>query len=791
MNSLKQTLDVMLYAEYGKSIETAEKRELYTALSKALMAFLAPKWEKSRAAYAAGKQAYYFSAEFLMGRVLGNAILNLRQEEAVAAVLDELDVTLNALEEMEADAGLGNGGLGRLAACFLDSAATMHLPVHGYGIRYDYGIFEQIFEDGFQKERADHWLAYGDAWSIRRDAEARVVHFEDGDVRAVPYDTPIIGYGTDNINTLRLWKAEPTEPFDFEAFNDQDYDAAVVEKNRAEDISRVLYPNDSTDEGKILRLKQQYFFVSASLQELVARFKSAQGTNFEQFPKYVAIQLNDTHPVVGIPELMRIFIDEEGMRFDQAWEIVTRTFAYTNHTVLSEALEKWDVAFFKTLLPRVYDMIEQVDAHLAHMLSERGIAGDHMRIIQDKSVHMAYLAIYGSHAVNGVAALHTEILKRDVLKDWYAVYPERFQNKTNGITQRRWLALANPELSQLITECLGNDAWVTDLNRLKGLRAFAEEDAVLTRFMDIKHRMKRRLADEILRVEGIEIDPSALFDIQIKRMHEYKRQLLNAFQILNMYFDIKENPQAEVVPRVFIFGGKAAPGYFRAKAVIKYIHSIAEHIHTDPDVKGRIKVVFVTNYRVSYAEKLFPAADISEQISTAGKEASGTGNMKFMLNGTPTIGTLDGANVEIVEEAGLENNFIFGARVETLEAVASSYDPKALYEGHPRLKRIVDTLVDGTFDDGGTGMFKELYDALLEGASWHPADVYYLLLDFDSYVAAQKKVSRAFCDKRHWARMSWMNLAGAGKFSSDRTIMDYAEDIWGISRVEVPSVSGV
>lgn len=777
-----------LKSEFGKDLKNATEQEVYYALSKTVMSSLSDNWNKSKEAQENGKQALYLSAEFLMGRALGNNIMNLKIYGDIKNELESFGLNLNALEEREEDAGLGNGGLGRLAACFLDSAATLDLPLNGYGIRYDYGIFKQYFEEGFQKETADNWLKYGDPWSIRREDEAVIVKFTDGDVKAIPYDTPIIGYDTKTINTLRLWKAESIEPFDFELFNEQQYDKSVAMKNRAEDISRVLYPNDSENDGKILRLKQQYFFVSASLQELVAKFKKKHGKHFEKFPDVYAVQLNDTHPVVAIPELMRILIDEEHLSFKKSWEIAKKTFAYTNHTILQEALEKWWIGFYKELLPRIYEIIEKLDKQFVSELKHLGYEKaqiDSMRIIQNNMIHMAFLAIYGTFATNGVAALHTEILKDQELKEWYELYPERFQNKTNGITQRRWLKLANQELSDFITDLLGSEDWTKNLSELRKLEAFKDDEAVLNRFLDIKHEKKVQLASYIKEAEGVDIDPDSIFDIQIKRLHEYKRQLLNAFQILNLYFDLKENPNKDVVPRTFIFGAKAAPGYFRAKGIIKFINEIAEKINNDQEVNKKLKVLFVSNYRVSYAEKLFPAADLSEQISTAGKEASGTGNMKFMLNGTPTIGTLDGANVEIVEEAGAENNYIFGLEVEEIEAIKETYDPTEIYETHPRLKKIVDTLIDGTFDDAGTGMFKDLYDALLEGASWHQADNYFLLKDFDSYVAAQAKVDQDYRDRLSWAKKCWMNICGAGKFSSDRTIEEYANEIWHIKRIDV------
>lgn len=784
---MKAMILMILKSEFAKDFETANSQQLYYALSKAIMAHIADSWQMSLAKSAQGKQAYYFSAEFLMGRALGNNLLNLGDTSEIKALLDAYSIDLNELENQEADAGLGNGGLGRLAACFLESAATMTLPLHGYGIRYQYGLFKQAFKEGFQVEMPDDWLKYPDPWSIRRDDEAVTIHFADGDIKAIPYDTPVIGYQNDQINTLRLWQSEAMVPFDFTAFNDQAYDLAVAEKNRAEAICKVLYPNDSKEDGKKLRLKQQYFFVSASLQDLVSKF-AATGDAWEHFPQRYAIQLNDTHPVVAIPELIRILMDDYQLRFNRAFKIAQKTFAYTNHTILQEALEKWHVSFYKTLLPRVYEIIQKIDRQFVNEFKESEMPTaqiQQMRIIQDHMVHMAYLAIYGSHSVNGVAALHTDILKQIALKDWYEFFPERFNNKTNGITQRRWLKFANPELSALITECLGSEAWVTQLSDLKALEKFADDEMTLNRFMAIKQKRKQALADYIRENEGVELDPNALFDIQIKRLHEYKRQLLNAFQILHQYFELLENPEKEVVPRVYIFGAKAAPGYYRAKGIIKYINEIAKRINNDPIVAGRIKVHFVENYNVSYGELLFPAADLSEQISTAGKEASGTGNMKFMLNGTPTIGTLDGANIEIVEEAGIENNFIFGAKVEELEALNGSYDPVQYYLTNPRLKRIVDTLIDGTFSDGGTGMFHELYSSLMQGASWHCADNYFLLYDFDAYVAAQSKVDEAYRDPISWARKCWLNLANAGKFSSDRTILEYAKDIWQIKSIEV------
>nr|WP_184310444.1 glycogen/starch/alpha-glucan phosphorylase [Anaerosolibacter carboniphilus] len=780
---LKSSVLRNLKADYGKVIENATIYEKYHAVSKAIIEQLADDWYRTGSTYEEGKQAYYLSAEFLMGRALGNNLINLDIYEDVRDTLKELKIDLNFIEEAEEDAGLGNGGLGRLAACFLDSCATMNLPVTGYGIRYRYGLFRQRFEDGFQKEEGDHWMAHGDPWSVRREEDEVLVQFKEATVRAVPYDMPIIGYKTKNVNTLRLWQAEPIKDFDFQQFNNQEFDKAVREKNRAEDISRVLYPNDDKLQGKLLRLKQQYFFASASLQDMKKKYKGKYGNQFESFHAYHAVQLNDTHPVVAIPELMRLLMDEEGLDWEQAWEVTQKTFSYTNHTILAEALEQWDCKLFKRLLPRIYQVIRQIDKKFALKLRDKGYGIEEiekLRIISNGSIKMAWLAIYGCHTTNGVAELHTEILKNHELKEWYRLYPHRFQNKTNGITPRRWLLLSNLELSKLITELLGTEAWVTDLNKLKELEKYRDDKAILKKFAEIKMKKKKALAAYIEKHEGIPVNTSSIFDIQIKRLHEYKRQLLNGFHILDIYFRIKEDPKLDLIPRTFIFGAKAAPGYFRAKGIIKFINEIGKKINTDPDTKDKMKVVFVQNYRVSYGEKLFPAADISEQISTAGKEASGTGNMKFMLNGTPTLGTFDGANVEIVAEAGEENNFIFGARIEELEKIKNSYDPKTYYENTPGLKRVVDSLVDGTFDDEGTGMFKELYDSLLLGTNWHKADNYFILRDFAEYREAHKEIDKAYRNPEEWSRKCWMNLVNAGKFSSDRTIKEYADKIWYI-----------
>ncbi|MCH4888285.1 glycogen/starch/alpha-glucan phosphorylase [Acidaminobacter sp. JC074] len=770
--------------KYAKSFDSALEYEKFNAVSMTLMEMLSEDWNKTKESYGKKKQASYLSAEYLMGRALGNNLISLGLYTEVEETLKELGISLNAVEEAEEDAGLGNGGLGRLAACFMDSAATEDLPLTGYGIRYDYGIFKQKFEDGRQVEQVDNWLKYGDPWSVRRLEDAVMVEFADETIQAIPYDTPIVGYGTNNINTLRLWKAESVDAFDFKLFNDQDYTASVEKKNSAEDISRVLYPNDSEQAGKLLRLKQQYFFVSASLQDMIKDFKK-KSNDFNEFPEYYAIQLNDTHPAVAVPEMMRLLMDNEGLAWDQAWSIVRRTFAYTNHTILAEALEQWWNGFYKEILPRIYEILVRIDEQFVAELEGKGYDADKiesMRIISNDMIKMAWLSIYGSYAVNGVAYLHTELLKHEELNDWYQLYPNKFQNKTNGITQRRWMALANKELSAYVTELLGTDEWVNNLEKIKELEKYADDEAVLEKFMAIKLQKKVQLAEYIKEHEGVEIDPDSIFDIQVKRLHEYKRQLLNAFHILDLYHKIKKDPSMDIVKRTFIFGAKAAPGYIRAKSIIKFINDIADLVNNDEDVAGRIKVVFVQNYRVSYGERIFSAADLSEQISMAGKEASGTGNMKFMLNGTPTIGTLDGANVEIVEEAGEENNFIFGLTVEDVNKLKGNYDPKVPYMTVPGLKEVVDALIDVTFDYTGDEDMQELYTSLLKGASWHAADNYFVFEDFAAYRDAQMKVDAAYRDKKAWARKCWMNMCNASKFSSDRTIREYAKDIWNIEK---------
>lgn len=808
---LKASIVKELRRDFGKTLEEAHDYELYYAVSRAAMDYIVEKWYNTKKTYAIKqvKQAYYFSAEFLMGRYLGNNLINLKINEAVKETLKELGVDINKVEDQEFDTGLGNGGLGRLAACFLDSMATCKLPGHGYGLRYKYGMFEQKIENGYQVEYPDDWTRYGDPWSIVRMDRVYEVKFggqievhkdEVGkeyfkrvnteNVLAVAYDVPVVGYGNDTINTLRLWEARSPEGFDLKLFNDQTYLQASAKAVEAQDISRVLYPNDTKKDGKQLRLKQQYFFTSASLQDIVRRYKSIYGNDFSRFADKIAIQLNDTHPVVAIPELMRIFLDVEKLGWDESWNICKKVFAYTNHTILSEALEKWDIALFQPLLPRIYQIIEEINRRFVEELHQK-YPGDlgkiqYMSIIGNGQVRMAWLAIVGSHKVNGVAALHTEILKNSELKDWYDLYPEKFLNKTNGITQRRWLLKANPELSSLITELIG-DGWTTDLYKLKELEKYLDDENVLNRVAEIKLHNKERLANYIKETTGIEVNPHSIFDIQVKRLHEYKRQLLNVLHIMDLYNRLKENPLLDIEPRTFIFGAKAASGYRRAKSIIKLINTLAERINNDADINGKIKVVFLENYRVSLAEKIFPAADISEQISTASKEASGTGNMKFMLNGALTLGTMDGANVEIVEEAGLENEFIFGLSAAEVEEFQRNgqYNPFDDYNKVEGLKKVVDQLGDGTFDDDHKGIFRELQTSLLYGVDGSRPDVYFLLRDFDSYREAQTRIDNAYKNKRDWARKALINIANAGKFSSDRTIMEYAREIWNIEPTEV------
>ncbi len=768
--------------QYFKDIKELDSNELHKVISTAVMSYILNDWKNSKDYRIKNRTAFYFSAEFLVGRAFFNNLVSKEIYNEVENELNKLGVSLKAMEDVE-DAALGNGGLGRLAACFLDSAATLDIPLDGYGIRYKYGLFKQDIVDGFQTETADDWTQYGDPWSVRMENDAVTVDFKDMSVKAVPYDMPIIGYGTSNVGTLRLWQSESIVPFDFDLFNAQKYDKSVALKNRAEDISRVLYPNDDNNEGKKLRLKQQYFFSSASLQDIIRKFKLVHGNDFSKFADFITIQLNDTHPVISIPELIRLLTEKENVKFDDTVVICKKVFNYTNHTIMQEALEKWDLKLIRDTIPQVLDIIKRLDKMLKSELKKANVdkeKASKMQIIQDKRVHMAYLAIFCSRYVNGVARIHTDILKTDVLKDWYELYPEKFQNKTNGITQRRWLLLCNNELSELITELLGNKDWVTDLDKLKELEKYADDDSVIDRFIAIKEAKKKQLVEYIRLHDGVEIDENSIFDIQIKPLHEYKRQLLNALAILELYFEIKEGTLKDFVPTTFIFGAKSAPGYARAKGIIKLINEIAKLIENDKEVSKYIKVVFVKNYNVSYAEKLVAACDVSEQISTAGTEASGTGNMKLMLNGAVTLGTYDGANIEIVEEAGEENNYIFGARVEDIEKIQETYSSKDLYDNDEKIKRVLDALVDGTLKDGKTKIFKELYDSILKGASWHKPDHYYLLLDFNDYVETKKRVNADYKNKKEFYKKCWLNMCNAGKFSSDRTINQYAEEIWHI-----------
>lgn len=785
MSNIMEKLELTAQSVYCKKIEELTASELHLALGKAVMGEIAPNWAKSKAKHNSERRAYYMSAEFLMGRMMYNNLYCLGILDEVKKLLKKKGIDINVFEDID-DAALGNGGLGRLAACYLDSAATHEVPLDGYGIRYKYGLFKQLIKDGYQVEVADNWQRFEDPWCIRKEDESVTVAFKDQTVKAVPYDMAVIGCKTDNINTLRLWQAEAVNDFDFTAFNNTEYDLAVKEKNDAENISKVLYPNDNKYEGKVLRLKQQYFFCSASLQDIIRRYKAKHGNDFSFFAKENAIQLNDTHPVSCVPELVRL-LQIEGMTFDEAFEIARKTCSYTNHTVLGEALEKWPADLMNQVIPVIYNIIALIANKCQEELTAKGVSEDKkakMRIIDGNVVHMARLATYAGTYVNGVAQLHTEILKRDLLKEWYEVYPERFLNKTNGITQRRWLGLCNPELSELITKKVGSDEWLTNLSKLSVLNNCLDARTI-NKFNDIKATKKKQLAEYIKKMDGYDINPDTIFDVQVKRLHEYKRQLLNAFSIMAIYFRLKEGKLPNWTPTTFIFGAKAAPGYARAKAIIKYITEIANLVNNDPDTKDKLQVYFISNYNVSYAEKIVVAADISEQTSTAGLEASGTGNMKFMLNGAVTLGTWDGANIEIAECAGEENEYIFGARVEDIEKLkAEGYNPRAIYEANPETKRVIDTLIDGTFDDDGAqgeGSFKELHDALLIGTSWQVADHYFLIYDLPLYVDAKIKANSDYADRKEFGKKCLLNVANAGKFSSDRSILEYAKEIWHTS----------
>ena len=770
----------------GQPAAQAEVHNLHNALGEAVMTEILPHWNSCRQAHLQNRRVCYFSMEFLMGRAVYNNLYCLGLLDEMEQAMQKAGTSLSVFEEIE-DAALGNGGLGRLAACFLDSAAACSLPVDGYGIRYRYGLFKQGFANGRQTETGDDWSRFGDPWSIRKDAEAVLISYRDQQVRAVPYDMPVIGFAENgkepHIGTLRLWQAEPVHAFDFDTFNAQDYLTASAETISAEDISRCLYPNDDTRAGKALRLKQQYFFCAASLADCLKKHKAQFGT-LDSLPEHLAVQLNDTHPVISIPELIRL-LKLEGYSFEQTLSMAKQIFSYTNHTIMQEALEKWDCDLVEELLPEIYSIMLQISEQFLTELYANEHAKEQiesLRIIKNGQVHMANLAMYAGRYVNGVAAIHTELLKTTVLKDWYDLAPEKFQNKTNGITQRRWLGVCNPELTALFSELAGSRHFLTELTDLQSLSHYADDAAVMEKFRAVKQEKKRQLAAYIQKAEGVSIDPESCFDIQIKRLHEYKRQLLNAFSILWIYYGIKDGTIQNFTPTTFLFGAKSAPGYRRAKAIIKYINEIAKLIDNDPDVRGLMKVHFVTNYNVSYAEKLVAACDISEQISTAGTEASGTGNMKMMLNGAVTLGTLDGANIEIVDAAGKENNYIFGATVEDLEKL-KNYCSRSVMSRNPMTARVVKSLIDGTVSDDGTGEFRELYFALLDGASWHQPDHYYLLLDLPDYVETKLKALSDYRDADSFAQKQWRNACAAGPFSSDRTIRQYAEECWHISPV--------
>ena len=769
-NILKWT-EAQLKYTYDVTLQEATPQELHEALGEAVMMAISDNWSSSKKARLQQRKAYYFSAEYLIGRLVYSNLYNLGILDEMKQLFAAQGVDLAVLEDIE-DAALGNGGLGRLAACFLDSAASCDLPLSGYGLRYKFGLFKQSFdEQGSQKENADDWSKYGDPWSYRRYNHTVKVKFPDHTVLAVPYDVPIIGYGTHNINTLRLWQCEAEEELDFNAFNDQDYLRALDQKNKAEDITRVLYPNDSTWEGKRLRIKQQYVLSSASLQDMLRTFKTAHGNDLSRFADYYAVQLNDTHPAMSIPELIRLLM-EEGMDFEQSFSIAQRTFSYTNHTVMSEALEKWPLDLLGSVVPEIVDIIRRIDEKLKW---------EHpgLYIIKDNTAHMANLSVYVSTYVNGVAEIHSQILKDDLFRDWYQVFPDRFQNKTNGVTPRRWMGLCNPELTQMLKYRIGGD-FLKDLDKLADLKPMIDDDMV-RQFNAIKRQKKEQLCKVIAEKEDVQLNPDFIFDVQVKRLHEYKRQLMNALSIVDIYFRLKNGELPDFHPTVFIFGAKSAPGYARAKAIIRYINRIAKMINNDPDVADKLKVVFVQNYNCSYAEHIIPAADISEQISPAGTEASGTGNMKLMLNGAVTLGTLDGANVEIAQEAGMENEYIFGHTVEQINAAKDSYYARGIYDTDSHLHRAIDTLVDGTVptDDAQ----KELYHALLDGASWHKADNYFVLLDYASYMDAKLRVNHDYADRLAFGRKCLENIASGSKFSSDRTIRQYADEIWHIKPV--------
>lgn len=796
---------------YRKTIEEATGRQIFQAVSLAVKETIIDYWLATQAEMEKEdpKTVYYMSMEFLMGRALGNNLINMTAYKEVKEALDEMGIDLNAVEDEEPDPALGNGGLGRLAACFLDSLATLGYPAYGCGIRYRYGMFKQKIENGYQVEVPDNWLKDGNPFEIRRDEYAKEVRF-GGDVRieydpvtkrnnfiqenyssvlAVPYDMPIIGYGNHVVNTLRIWDAEAITDFHLDAFNRGDYRHAVEQENLAKMIVDVLYPCDDHYAGKELRLKQQYFFISASLQALLVRYKKKHD-DVRKLHEKVTIQMNDTHPTLAVAELMHLLIDQEGLEWDEAWDVTTKTVAYTNHTIMAEALEKWPVDLFSRLLPRIYQIIQEIDRRFIEQVRSR-YPGDEgrvarMAIIRDGQVKMAHLAIVAGYSVNGVARLHTEILKHEELKDFYDMMPEKFNNKTNGITQRRFLMHGNPLLADWVTKRIG-DEWITDLSQMSRLKKYVDDPKALAEFREIKYQNKLRLAEYIKKYNGIEVDPRSIFDVQVKRLHEYKRQFLNILHVMYLYNQIKDHPEMYFYPRTFIFGAKAAAGYVRAKETIKLINSVADVINNDKSINGKIKVVFIEDYRVSNAEIIFAAADVSEQISTASKEASGTGNMKFMLNGAPTLGTMDGANVEIVEEVGIENAFIFGLSSDEVINFENNggYNPADIYFNDWDIKRVVDQLIDGTYSNGDREMYRDLYDSLVNTHGQERADRYFILKDFRSYADAQKRVEEAYKDREGWAKKALMNVACCGKFSSDRTIQEYVDDIWHLDHIKV------
>ena len=795
---------------YRKTIEEATQEQIFQAVSYTVKDVIIDNWLATQKAYEEQdpKIVYYMSMEFLMGRALGNNLINLCAYGEVKEALEELGFDLNCIEDQEPDPALGNGGLGRLAACFLDSLATLNYAAYGCGIRYHYGMFKQKIQNGYQIEVPDNWLKNGYPFELRRPEYAKEVHFggyvrveydpEKGGnkfihegyqaVKAIPYDMPITGYDNDVVNTLRIWDAEPIVDFELDSFDKGDYKKAVEQENLARNIVEVLYPNDNHYAGKELRLKQQYFFVSASLQAAIAKYKKKHDDIHKLYEK-VTFQMNDTHPTVAVAELMRILMDEEGLGWDEAWEVTTKSVAYTNHTIMSEALEKWPIELFSRLLPRVYQIIEEINRRFILEIQAK-YPGNYekikkMAIIYDGQVKMAHLAIAAGYSVNGVARLHTEILKNQELKDFYEMMPQKFNNKTNGITQRRFLLHANPLLADWITEHIGPD-WITDLPQLKKLAVYADDDKALQEFMNIKFKNKERLAKYILEHNGVEVDPHSIFDVQVKRLHEYKRQLLNILHVIYLYNQIKMHPEMEFYPRTFIFGAKASAGYATAKKIIKLINSVADVVNNDASINGKIKVVFIENYRVSNAEWIFAAADVSEQISTASKEASGTGNMKFMLNGAPTLGTMDGANVEIVEEVGAENAFIFGLSSDEVINYENNggYDPNVIYNTDEEIRQVLMQLINGTFSND-TELFRDLYDSLLNTKNTDRADRYFILADFRSYADAQKRVEAAYRDEKGWAKKALLNTACSGKFTSDRTIQEYVDDIWHLDKVIV------